>query len=653
MADNSILPKASAPLVDQTGRPTRAFYTFFNALVSSLQGQINAISKLVKNLALVIAALGGDPDSGEGIPDIAGQIDAKADKSITITGMQSIQGGGDLSQNRFIYLDGDVDDVPGVSFYGSPDGNVKGWTAFSANFTPSMDADDNVTLDLADLSDSGTGTALLKITRDAKGRISGTSAATTTDLTEGSNLYFTNARADARITLQKGVALGLAPLGGDGKLSTDYLPAAVLGQVSYQGTWDASAGTPPTTTPEKGWYYIVTVAGSTDLDGITDWNVGDWAIYNGASWDKIDNTDAVVTVNGYTGAVTLTAADVGAATSAQGAKADSAVQSVVAGTNVTVDNTDPQNPIISATGGGGSGDVVGPASAVDGDVALFDGITGKLIKSGGALAAAVRGVVLAGLSTATSAAIAATDTVLQAFGKLQAQITDNLLPAGYIDGLKMVWVSGTALTVTSGAAYIPGSGKVLRATSDIAKTGLSLSASTWYHVYLYDNSGTPDVEIVTTAPATAYNGTARAKTGDTSRRYVGSIKTDSGGNIFSFYHGSATGSVHYRIDLNTTGFKIVSGGASTTDATVSASGVVPVTCRALLAFAENNVTGSATVLIGNSDGGSPLSTHILAFIRGLRTLYGEIQLTSAQSFTYVVAGGGIFDCYCAGYRYER
>lgn len=33
----------------------------------------------------------------------------------------------------------------------------------------------------------------------------------------------------------------------------------------------------------------------------------------------------------------------------------SGVQSVVAGTNVTVDNTDPANPIVSASGGAGSG----------------------------------------------------------------------------------------------------------------------------------------------------------------------------------------------------------------------------------------------------------------------------------------------------------
>ena len=42
-----------------------------------------------------------------------------------------------------------------------------------------------------------------------------------------------------------------------------------------------------------GEYYVVSVAGNTNLDGITDWNVGDWAIYNGTAWEKVDNTDMV------------------------------------------------------------------------------------------------------------------------------------------------------------------------------------------------------------------------------------------------------------------------------------------------------------------------------------------------------------------------
>ena len=62
----------------------------------------------------------------------------------------------------------------------------------------------------------------------------------------------------------------------------------------------------------KGYYYVVSVAGSTNLNGITDWVVGDWAVYNGTAWQKIDNTDAVTSVNGYTGTVNLTYTDVGA-----------------------------------------------------------------------------------------------------------------------------------------------------------------------------------------------------------------------------------------------------------------------------------------------------------------------------------------------------
>ncbi len=46
----------------------------------------------------------------------------------------------------------------------------------------------------------------------------------------------------------------------------------------------------------------------------------------------------------------------------------------------------------SSGGGGGSGDVVGPASATDNNIAVFDGATGKLIKDGGATIASITGV---------------------------------------------------------------------------------------------------------------------------------------------------------------------------------------------------------------------------------------------------------------------
>lgn len=56
------------------------------------------------------------------------------------------------------------------------------------------------------------------------------------------------------------------------------------------------------------------------------------------------------------------------------------VTAVVAGANVTVDATDPANPIVAA-----AGNVSGPAGAVDGRVAVFDGATGKLIKDSGVI----------------------------------------------------------------------------------------------------------------------------------------------------------------------------------------------------------------------------------------------------------------------------
>ncbi len=97
---------------------------------------------------------------------------------------------------------------------------------------------------------------------------------------------------------------------------------------------------------------------------------------------------------------------------------------------------------------------------------------------------------------------------------------------GHIDGLKMEWVSGTSLRVTSGSAYIESLGYAIELPAAITKSSLVLVASSWYHIYLFDNAGTPDIEIVTTAPAAPYNGSARSKTGDTGKRWLGRVRTD-------------------------------------------------------------------------------------------------------------------------------
>ena len=144
--------------------------------------------------------------------------------------------------------------------------------------------------------------------------------------------------------LNAGVANGVATLDGGGTVPISQLPAAVLGALSYQGTWNASTNTPTLTSSvgTKGYYYVVSVAGSTNLNGITDWKVGDWAVYNGSAWQKIDNTDAVTSVNGYTGTVVLSYSDVGAfpATSTTGT-GSVVLQNGPSISGPTIDGTNP------------------------------------------------------------------------------------------------------------------------------------------------------------------------------------------------------------------------------------------------------------------------------------------------------------------------
>ena len=63
--------------------------------------------------------------------------------------------------------------------------------------------------------------------------------------------------------------------------------------LNYQGLWDATANNPALTSSvgTTGDFYIVSTAGTTNLNGITDWQVSDWAIFEGGVWQKIDNHD--------------------------------------------------------------------------------------------------------------------------------------------------------------------------------------------------------------------------------------------------------------------------------------------------------------------------------------------------------------------------
>jgi hypothetical protein len=152
------------------------------------------------------------------------------------------------------------------------------------------------------------------------------------------------------------VLSGLNITGGTVQSTDDILTAigklqnqinSLIGGSIYQGVWDAATNTPTLTSSVgvKGHYYIVDVYGTTNLDGIAEWHVGDWAIYDGTEWQKVDTTDAVVSVNGLTGAVSLTTANISESGNLY-FTTDRARTSLSAGVGLSYDNV---NGIFSST----------------------------------------------------------------------------------------------------------------------------------------------------------------------------------------------------------------------------------------------------------------------------------------------------------------
>jgi hypothetical protein len=110
----------------------------------------------------------------------------------------------------------------------------------------------------------------------------------------------------AENTANKNAASGYCGLDANSKVSTDQLPAAILGALNFQGTHDASGGTYPST-PAKGYFWVISGAGTISAKYYA---VNDWLVYDGAGWNKVDNATVVASVAGKTGVVTLSTADV-------------------------------------------------------------------------------------------------------------------------------------------------------------------------------------------------------------------------------------------------------------------------------------------------------------------------------------------------------
>lgn len=120
----------------------------------------------------------------------------------------------------------------------------------------------------------------------------------------------TAAQTNAIATALKGANNGVAELDAGGKVPASQLPSSLM---DYKGTWAASTNTPTLAdgAGDAGDVYVASDAGTVDFGaGNITFAAGDWVIYSGSIWEKSVNSNAVVSVAGKTGVVTLDTDDV-------------------------------------------------------------------------------------------------------------------------------------------------------------------------------------------------------------------------------------------------------------------------------------------------------------------------------------------------------
>jgi hypothetical protein len=124
-----------------------------------------------------------------------------------------------------------------------------------------------------------------------------------------------------------------------------------IGALNYKGTWNATTNTPTITSSVgvKGDYYQVSVAGSTTINGISNWGVGDVIAFNGTTWQRIEGGADLNGVNlSVSGTTTLSGLTASTALALNASKDVVSVTNTGTGNNVLADGPTLTTPTLGA-----------------------------------------------------------------------------------------------------------------------------------------------------------------------------------------------------------------------------------------------------------------------------------------------------------------
>ncbi len=185
------------------------------------------------------------------------------------------------------------------------------------DFTTNQSSNETITINMATggvgagtYGSTSNSTKIDNITVDAYGRVTGVTTGATgqvNQINSGnlSTISVASGTTSTISTITAAVSSNSFNLATGSQIQS-AIDTAVTGVLKFDGTWNASTNSPSLSsgTGTSGDYYIVSVAGSTNLDGITDWAIGDWAVFANTTWTKIDNSQVGnVTGSGSSGRV--------------------------------------------------------------------------------------------------------------------------------------------------------------------------------------------------------------------------------------------------------------------------------------------------------------------------------------------------------------
>ena len=128
-----------------------------------------------------------------------------------------------------------------------------------------------------------------------------------------------------------------------------------IGAVNYKGTWNAATNNPALASGVgvKGDYYVVSTAGTTTIDGISTWYVGDWIVFNGTAWQRVqggsDDPAPSLLSNSSTGLMQITGPGAGTTRVVTIPNANSTMARTDAAQSFTGDQTLATGNIIQGT----------------------------------------------------------------------------------------------------------------------------------------------------------------------------------------------------------------------------------------------------------------------------------------------------------------